>query len=86
MSVAPDLSPSWVLAAAQTHASRLNTLSHALQLNPQMVGIIKDKIPQKSSPDMVRTGRWSLSTVSDLAAELSIFSLNRKDKGIKMQK
>ncbi|XP_056627258.1 E3 ubiquitin-protein ligase rnf213-beta-like isoform X2 [Triplophysa dalaica] len=52
MSVATDLSPTWILAAAEIYAPRLDTLSHALQLNPQVVGIIKDRIPQKTSPDM----------------------------------
>ncbi|XP_057214799.1 E3 ubiquitin-protein ligase rnf213-beta-like isoform X2 [Triplophysa rosa] len=52
MSVAPDLSPTWILAAAQIYAPRLDTLSHALQLNTQMVEIIKDRIPLKTSPDM----------------------------------
>ncbi|KAA0724978.1 E3 ubiquitin-protein ligase rnf213-beta [Triplophysa tibetana] len=52
MSVATDLSLTWILAAAEIYAPRLDTLSHALQLNPQVVGIIKDRIPQKTSPDM----------------------------------
>ncbi|KAA0724979.1 E3 ubiquitin-protein ligase rnf213-beta [Triplophysa tibetana] len=52
ISVATDLSPTWILAAAEIYAPRLDTLSHALQLNPQVVGIIKDRIPQKTSPDM----------------------------------
>ncbi|XP_077056473.1 E3 ubiquitin-protein ligase rnf213-beta isoform X2 [Siphateles boraxobius] len=49
MSVTPELSPSWILAAAQIYASRLDTLSHTLQLNPQLVHIIQR---ERESPEM----------------------------------
>ncbi|XP_073722611.1 E3 ubiquitin-protein ligase rnf213-beta [Misgurnus anguillicaudatus] len=48
MSVTHDLSPSWVLAAAQIYAPRLDTLSQALQLNPQLV----ENIQKKTCPEM----------------------------------
>lgn len=52
MSVTPDLSPSWILAAAQIYAPRMDTLSHTLQLNPQLVHIIQR---ERESPEMVRS-------------------------------
>jgi len=55
MSVTPELSPSWILAAAQIYASRMDTLSHTLQLNPQLVHIIQRERPKRESPEMVRS-------------------------------
>ncbi|XP_051530047.1 E3 ubiquitin-protein ligase rnf213-beta-like isoform X2 [Myxocyprinus asiaticus] len=52
MSVTPELSPSWILAAAQIYAPRLDTLSHALQLNPQLVQIIQQQRQKREAPDM----------------------------------
>ncbi|XP_039521132.1 E3 ubiquitin-protein ligase rnf213-beta isoform X4 [Pimephales promelas] len=52
MSVTPELSPSWILAAAQIYASRMGTLSHTLQLNPQLVHIIQRERPKRESPEM----------------------------------
>lgn len=55
MSVTPELSPSWILAAAQIYSLRLDTLSHALQLNPQLVHLIQQEKLKRESPDMVRS-------------------------------
>lgn len=55
MSVTPELSPSWIFAAAQIYSPRLDTLSHALQLNPQLVCIIQQEKLKRESPDMVRS-------------------------------
>uniref|UniRef100_A0A8C1VS82 RING-type E3 ubiquitin transferase n=1 Tax=Cyprinus carpio TaxID=7962 RepID=A0A8C1VS82_CYPCA len=52
MSVTPELSPSWILAAAQIYSLRLDTLSHALQLNPQLVHLIQQEKLKRESPDM----------------------------------
>ncbi|XP_016335836.1 E3 ubiquitin-protein ligase rnf213-beta-like [Sinocyclocheilus anshuiensis] len=52
MSVTPDLSPSWILAAAQIYSPRLDTLAHALQVNPQLVCIIQRERLKRESPDM----------------------------------
>ncbi|XP_051523957.1 E3 ubiquitin-protein ligase rnf213-beta-like isoform X2 [Myxocyprinus asiaticus] len=52
MSVTPELSPSWILAAAQIYAPRLDTLSHAFQLNPQLVQTIQQPRLKKEAPDM----------------------------------
>ncbi|XP_052426303.1 E3 ubiquitin-protein ligase rnf213-beta [Carassius gibelio] len=52
MSVTSELSPSWILAAAQIYSPRLDTLSHALQLNPQMVHIIQQEKLKRERPDM----------------------------------
>lgn len=52
MSVTPELSPSWILAAAQIYAPRMDTLSHTVQLNPQVVHIIQRERSKIQSPDM----------------------------------
>ncbi|KAF4106371.1 E3 ubiquitin-protein ligase rnf213-beta-like isoform X3 [Onychostoma macrolepis] len=52
MSVTPELSPSWILAAAQIYSPRLDTLSHALHLNPQLVCIIQRERLKRESPDL----------------------------------
>ncbi|RXN10159.1 E3 ubiquitin-protein ligase RNF213-beta-like protein [Labeo rohita] len=52
MSVTPELSPSWILVAAQIYSPRLDTLSHALQLNPDVVRIIQQERLKRESPDM----------------------------------
>uniref|UniRef100_A0A9J7YJS3 RING-type E3 ubiquitin transferase n=1 Tax=Cyprinus carpio carpio TaxID=630221 RepID=A0A9J7YJS3_CYPCA len=52
MSVTHELSPSWILAAAQIYSPRLDTLSHALQINPQLVHIIQRERLKRESPDM----------------------------------
>ncbi|XP_026078195.1 E3 ubiquitin-protein ligase rnf213-beta isoform X1 [Carassius auratus] len=52
MSVTPELSPSWILAAAQIYSPRLDTLSHALQINPQLDCIIQQERLKRESPDM----------------------------------
>ncbi|KAK9965830.1 hypothetical protein ABG768_004896 [Culter alburnus] len=49
MSVTPELSPSWILAAAQIYTPRLDTLSHTLQLNPQLVSIIQQERSKRES-------------------------------------
>lgn len=55
MSVTPELSPSWILAAAQIYTPRLDTLSHTLQLNPQLVSIIQQERSKRESHVMVRS-------------------------------
>ncbi|XP_073773817.1 E3 ubiquitin-protein ligase rnf213-beta isoform X3 [Danio rerio] len=52
MSVSPELSPSWIHAAAQIYNPRMDTLSHVLQLNPQLVSLIQQERPKRESPDM----------------------------------
>ncbi|XP_051967995.1 E3 ubiquitin-protein ligase rnf213-beta-like [Xyrauchen texanus] len=52
MSVTPEISPSWILAAAQIYAPRLDTLSHALQLNPHLVQIINLQRQKREAPEM----------------------------------
>ncbi|KAL0179171.1 hypothetical protein M9458_024613, partial [Cirrhinus mrigala] len=52
MSVTPELSPSWIFVAAQIYSPRLDTLSHALQLNPHVVSIIQQERLKRGSPDM----------------------------------
>ncbi|KAL1264673.1 hypothetical protein QQF64_005028, partial [Cirrhinus molitorella] len=52
MSVTLELSPSWILAAAQVYSPRLDTLSHALQLNLQLASTIQRERLKRESPDM----------------------------------
>ncbi|XP_043109399.1 E3 ubiquitin-protein ligase rnf213-beta isoform X2 [Puntigrus tetrazona] len=52
MSVTPELSPSWIIVAAQIYSPRLDTLSHALQVNPQLVRIIQQERLKRESHDM----------------------------------
>ncbi|XP_056089655.1 E3 ubiquitin-protein ligase rnf213-beta [Rhinichthys klamathensis goyatoka] len=52
MLVTPELSPSWILAASQIYAPRMDTLSHTLQLNPPLVHIIQRESSKRESPEM----------------------------------
>ncbi|XP_017573370.2 E3 ubiquitin-protein ligase rnf213-beta isoform X2 [Pygocentrus nattereri] len=52
MSVTPNLSPAWIMAAAHHYSPRLDTLSHALQLQPHLAPLILKQQLQKDLPDM----------------------------------
>ncbi|XP_062858949.1 E3 ubiquitin-protein ligase rnf213-beta [Trichomycterus rosablanca] len=45
-------SPAWIMAAAKHFSLRLDTLSHALQLQPQVAPLILKQLSQKDSSDM----------------------------------
>ncbi|XP_058262202.1 E3 ubiquitin-protein ligase rnf213-beta isoform X1 [Hemibagrus wyckioides] len=49
MGVTPDLSPAWIMAAAQHFSPRLDTLLHILQIQPHLPPLI---LKQKDRPDM----------------------------------
>ncbi|KAL6475683.1 hypothetical protein MHYP_G00167230, partial [Metynnis hypsauchen] len=52
MSVTPNLSPAWIMAAAHHYSPRLDALSHALQLQPHLAPLILKQQLQKDLPDM----------------------------------
>ncbi|XP_036427896.1 E3 ubiquitin-protein ligase rnf213-beta isoform X2 [Colossoma macropomum] len=52
MSVTPDFSPAWIMAAAHHYSPRLDALSHALQLQPHLAPLILKQQLQKDLPDM----------------------------------
>lgn len=55
MGVTPELSPAWIMAAAQHFSQRLDTLLHILQIQPHLAPLILKQSLQKERPDMVRT-------------------------------
>ncbi|KAL2078388.1 hypothetical protein ACEWY4_026073 [Coilia grayii] len=52
MSVAPELSPAWILASHRHYAPRLDTLSHILQLQPHLAAKILKKDAQQETAEM----------------------------------
>ncbi|TRY96584.1 hypothetical protein DNTS_014460 [Danionella cerebrum] len=52
LSVVPELSPSWIHAAARVFAPRMDTLSHILQLKPQLAHIVHLERLKKENADM----------------------------------
>ncbi|XP_062382955.1 E3 ubiquitin-protein ligase rnf213-beta [Sardina pilchardus] len=59
MSVASELSPAWILAASRHYSSRLDTLSHILQLQPHLAAKILDKDSQREATEM-KEDIWAL--------------------------
>lgn len=55
MTMNPDLSPAWVMAAARHYAPRLETLSHILLLQPQLATDILQQASHTKPTDMVRS-------------------------------
>ena len=58
MGTAADLSPAWVMAAARHYASRLDTLSHVLMLQPQLARDVSQQLSQREPTEMVRK-KWT---------------------------
>ncbi|XP_060751752.1 E3 ubiquitin-protein ligase rnf213-beta isoform X2 [Tachysurus vachellii] len=52
MGVTPDLSPAWIMAAAQHFSPRLDALLHILQVQPDLAPLILKQSSQKDQPDM----------------------------------
>ncbi|XP_047673206.1 E3 ubiquitin-protein ligase rnf213-beta isoform X2 [Tachysurus fulvidraco] len=52
MRVTPDLSPAWIMAAAQHFSPRLDALLHILQVQPDLARLILKQSSQKDQPDM----------------------------------
>lgn len=54
MDVPFELSPAWIMAAAQHFSPRLDTLSHAFQVQSQVADRILKQLSQNDSTVMVR--------------------------------
>lgn len=67
MGVTPDLSPSWIMAAARHFSPRLDTLFLILQIQPQLAPLILKQSSQKDRPDMVRTSAMLSNSMRNLS-------------------